>query len=264
MTVATLRAEDLVLAYGDHRVIDGLDVQVPEGRVTVLIGPNASGKSTLLRGLARLMTPRAGAVYLDGEPIDDLSPRAVAQRLALLPQAPVAPEGIAVRDLVARGRTPYQRWWRQWSPADERAVDAALAATGMTDLAARRLEALSGGQRQRAWLALALAQDTPLLLLDEPTTHLDLAHQVEVLELVGELNRRDGRTVVMVLHDLNQACRYAHHLTVMREGRIIASGPPGDVVSARLVQEAFGTPVQILTCPVSGAPLVIPVGVRVP
>ncbi len=255
---ASPRTQRLRLAYGDRLVVEDLDVELPAGAVTVVIGPNACGKSTLLRALARLLRPRAGFVYLGDEPLSDLAPRALAQRLALLPQSPVAPEGITVRGLVARGRTPYQRWWRQWSNIDERAVATALTATAMEDVADRRLDALSGGQRQRAWLALVLAQDTRLLLLDEPTTHLDLAHQVEVLRLVSALNRDEGRTVVIVLHDLNQACRYAHNLVAMREGRVVASGAPEEIVTATLVAEVFGMPARVLPCPVTGAPLVVP------
>jgi iron complex transport system ATP-binding protein len=190
----------------------------------------------------------------------ELPARELAQRLALLPQSPTAPDGITVRDLVARGRTPHQRWWRQWSADDERVVNEALAATGSAELADRSVDELSGGQRQRVWIALALAQDTRVLLLDEPTTFLDLAYQVDVLELVTELNRRDGTTIVMVLHDLNQACRYADHLVAMRDGTVVASGPPGEVVTVELVRDVFGLDCRIITCPVAGTPIVVPEG----
>ncbi|WP_155373906.1 ABC transporter ATP-binding protein [Catellatospora vulcania] len=256
MTV--IRAEGLTLAYDDRNVVSELDLHIPPGRVTVVVGANACGKSTLLRALARLMRPEHGAVLLDGRAIHTLPTRQVARQVGILPQTPVAPEGISVLDLVGRGRSPHQTWWRQWSTADEQAVAEALAATGMTELAHRPVDELSGGQRQRAWIAMAVAQQTPVLLLDEPTTYLDLAHQVDVLDLVTDLNRRDGRTVVMVLHDLNQACRYADHLVVMRDGRIAAEGDPAAVVTAELVTEVFGLGCQVVPDPVTATPMVIP------
>ena len=207
----------------------------------MIVGANACGKSTLLRGLARLLKPRGGNVLLDGQDIHRLPTREVATRLGILPQQPIAPEGITVADLVGRGRHPHQRWLRQFSPDDEAAVDAALAATATTDLADRRVDELSGGQRQRVWIALALAQGTPLMLLDEPTTFLDLAHQVEVLDLLADLNEREGRTIVLVLHDLNLACRYAHHLVAMKRRRASsAEGTPAEVITAEIVAEVFG------------------------
>ncbi|MGR4881126.1 ABC transporter ATP-binding protein [Streptomyces sp. LARHCF249] len=257
-----LHASGLRLGYGDRIVSEDLDLDIPAGQVTALVGPNACGKSTALRALARLLKPAGGAVHLDGEDIAGLSAREFALRLALLPQTPSAPDGISVRDLVARGRTPHQRWWRQWSSSDEAAVDAALAATGSAELATRSIDELSGGQRQRVWIAMALAQHTPVLLLDEPTTYLDLAHQVDVLELVADLNRTEGRTVVMVLHELNLACRYAGHLVAMRDGRLIAAGPPSEIVTPDLVREVFGLEAAVIECPVAGTPLVIPMGGR--
>ncbi|WP_207930933.1 ABC transporter ATP-binding protein [Streptomyces sp. 8K308] len=250
------------LGYGERIVAEGLDLEIPGGLVTALVGPNACGKSTALRALARLLRPSTGAVHLDGADIARLPARALAQRLALLPQSPAAPDGITVRDLVARGRTPHQRWWRQWSREDEAVVDAALAATGTAELAERSIDELSGGQRQRVWIAMALAQDTGVLLLDEPTTYLDLAHQVDVLELVAGLNRNDGRTVVMVLHELNLACRYADHLIAMRDGRVVAAGSPGEIVTPELVEAVFGLRAAVIACPVAGTPLVIPEGGR--
>lgn len=260
--VAALNGTSLRLGYGDRVVAEDLDLSIPAGRVTALVGPNACGKSTALRALARLLKPASGTVHLDGEDIAGMSARNFALRLSLLPQAPSAPDGITVRDLVARGRTPHQRWWRQWSSSDEAAVDAALSATGAADLATRSIDELSGGQRQRVWIAMALAQDTPVLLLDEPTTYLDLAHQVDVLELVAGLNRTDGRTVVMVLHELNLACRYADHLIAMRDGRVVAAGAPSDIVTPELVQEVFGLRAAVIACPVAGTPLVVPQGGR--
>jgi len=257
-----LRAEGLSLAYDDRVIVDDLAVTIPDGEVTVIVGANACGKSTLLRGLARLLRPRAGTVVLDGEDIHRLPTKQVATRLGILPQQPIAPEGITVGDLVGRGRNPHQRFFRQWSREDEAAVQAALLATRTADLADRCVDELSGGQRQRVWIALALAQDTPLMLLDEPTTFLDLAHQVEVLDLLAELNEADGRTVVLVLHDLNLACRYADHLIAMRDGRIVAEGAPAQVVTAELVADVFGLHAQIVPDPVTGTPLVIPIPAR--
>ncbi|MEU6760097.1 ABC transporter ATP-binding protein [Streptomyces sp. NPDC046685] len=262
LSSTALRADGLRLGYGDRIVSEDLDLDIPAGKVTALVGPNACGKSTALRALARLLKPAGGAVHLDGEDIAGLSAREFALRLALLPQTPSAPDGISVRDLVARGRTPHQRWWRQWSSSDEAAVDAALAATGSAELASRSIDELSGGQRQRVWIAMALAQHTPALLLDEPTTYLDLAHQVDVLELVADLNRTEGRTVIMVLHELNLACRYAGHLIAMRDGRVIAAGPPSEIVTPDLVHEVFGLRAAVIECPVAGTPLVIPMGGR--
>ncbi|MCT2586401.1 ABC transporter ATP-binding protein [Actinophytocola gossypii] len=253
-----LRADGLRLAYDDRVVVPDLSLTVPEGRISVIVGANACGKSTLLRALARLLTPKAGSVHLDGRSIHGMPTRDVARRLGILPQAPVAPEGLTVIDLVTRGRSPHQSWWRQWSSADETAVTGALRATGLTDLADRPVDELSGGQRQRAWIAMAVAQETPVLLLDEPTTFLDLAHQIDVLDLVVDLNRHQGRTVVMVLHDLNQACRYADHVIAMKAGRIVTHGTPADVVTPDLVSEVFDVTCQIATDPVSGTPLVIP------
>ncbi|GAA1901086.1 ABC transporter ATP-binding protein [Streptomyces durmitorensis] len=259
-TDVDLRARDLSLAYGNRLVVDGLDLAVPPGRITAVVGANACGKSTLLRALARLLAPRGGAVHLDGRALHSIPSRELAQRLGILPQSPVAPEGLTVIDLVNRGRSPHQTWWRQWSKSDEDAVHQALAATGMTDLADRPVDELSGGQRQRAWIAMAVAQGTPVLLLDEPTTYLDLAHQIDVLDLITDLNRRENRTVVMVLHDLNQACRYADHVVAMKSGRIAAEGTPAEVITVDTVRDVFELKCRITPDPVSGTPLVIPIG----
>jgi iron complex transport system ATP-binding protein len=257
-----LRAESVRLGYGDRTVVDGLDLDVVTGTVTAVIGPNGCGKSTLLRALGRLLRPSAGQVVLDGRRIDRTPTREVAKVLGVLPQAPTAPEGLTVADLVARGRHPHQSWYRQWSADDEDAVARALEWTGIADLAERPVDELSGGQRQRAWISMALAQGTDLLLLDEPTTFLDLAHQVEVLELVRRLHREVGRTVVMVLHDLNLAARYADRLVAMRGGRIVAAGDPRDVVTEELLAEVFGLDARVIADPVVGSPLVVPVGSR--
>jgi iron complex transport system ATP-binding protein len=257
---STLVGEDLCLAYDDREVVTDLSVSIPAGKITVIVGPNACGKSTLLRALARLLKPRRGTVLLDGTSIHKLPTREVATRLGILPQSPVAPEGITVADLVGRGRYPHQGWFRQWTPADRAAVDDALAATGTLDLAGRPVDELSGGQRQRVWIAMTLAQGTSLMLLDEPTTFLDMAHQVEVLDLLVDLNQQEGRTIVLVLHDLNHACRYAHHLVAMRAGSIVSEGAPDLIVTPELVTDVFGMPCQVIEDPVSRTPLVVPVG----
>ncbi|MGW6139988.1 ABC transporter ATP-binding protein [Streptomyces sp. NPDC055140] len=256
MTRLSTRA--LTLAYEDRTVVHDLDLVVPDGRVTVIVGPNACGKSTTLRALGRLLKPRSGSVLLDGEALTKLPTKKIAQQIGLLPQTPVAPEAITVADLVARGRQPHQHWWQQWSDADERAVTEAMERTDVAALADRSVDELSGGQRQRVWIAMALAQETELLLLDEPTTYLDIAHQVEVLDLVRQLNHDKDRTVVLVLHDLNQAARYADHLVAMKSGRIVAEGPPAEVVTADLVREVFGLDCVVVPDPVTGSPLIVP------
>ncbi|MFE0424161.1 ABC transporter ATP-binding protein [Streptomyces sp. NPDC058953] len=262
-TPGRLRAEALTLGYGSRVIVEELDLVVPPGSFTVIIGPNACGKSTLLRALAGLLPPTAGTVILDGKDLASYQPKAAARQLGLLPQTAVAPEGITVAELVSRGRYAYQRALRQWSRADERAVNDALAATGVVELASRRVEELSGGQRQRVWIAMVLAQETPLILLDEPTTYLDIAHQIDVLNLLHDLNEQ-GRTIVAVLHDLNQAARYASHIVAMKDGRIVAAGPPGDTVTAGLVDEVFGLPNTVIPDPETGTPLVVPIDTRSP
>jgi iron complex transport system ATP-binding protein len=252
-----LRGERLTLAYDRRTVAEGLSVAVPNRSFTVVVGPNACGKSTLLRALARVLKPAAGTVLLDGRSIAAWPARRLARTLGLLPQTPVAPDGITVADLVARGRYPHQSLLRQWSPADERVVAESMARTGVTALADRPVDELSGGQRQRVWIAMALAQQTSLLLLDEPTTHLDIAHQIEVLDLCARLHE-EGRTVVAVLHDLNQAARYATHLIAMRDGGIVAAGPPAEIVTADLVADVFRLPCRVIDDPETGTPLVIP------
>ncbi|MBG0563982.1 ABC transporter ATP-binding protein [Actinoplanes aureus] len=253
-----LRAEGLTLGYDERPIVAGLDLTVLDGKVTAIVGANACGKSTLLRGLARLLTPREGAVYLDGASIAEMSTLDVAKVLGLLPQSPVAPDGITVADLVSRGRYPHQGWFRRWTERDHDAVSRALDATGTADLVDRPIRQLSGGQRQRVWVAMALAQETDLLLLDEPTTFLDIAHQVDLLRLLRKLNAASGKTVVVVLHDLNLACRFCDHIIAMADGSIVAEGPPTEVVTAELVEKVFGLTCVVVPDPVAGTPMVVP------
>ncbi|MEV1290765.1 ABC transporter ATP-binding protein [Pseudonocardia sp. NPDC049635] len=252
-----LRAEKLALGYGGNTVVHGLDLAIAAGSFTVLVGPNACGKSTALHGLARLLRPLSGGVLLNGRDIHTRPTKEVARELGLLPQSPVAPQSVSVVDLVARGRAPHQSLLRQFSREDEAAVTEAMALTGVEHLRDRPVESLSGGQRQRVWIALALAQRTPVLLLDEPTTFLDMAHQVEVLDLCADLHRA-GRTLVAVLHDLNQAARYATHIVAMREGSVVTAGPPDEVITAEMVREVFGLDSVVVPDPETGTPLVIP------
>ena len=259
-TSHTLLVERLSLGYQDRVVIDGLDLAVPPGRVSVIVGPNACGKSTLLRSMSRLLAPRAGHVLLDGREVHHMPAKELARTLGLLPQSPIAPDGITVGDLVGRGRHPHQRLLARWSHQDDLAVAAALEATDTADLVDRPVDELSGGQRQRVWIAMALAQQTDLLLLDEPTTFLDVAHQVEVLDLLTDLNRERGTTIVMVLHDLNLAARYADHLLALVDGRLYAAGAPADVLTEQMVRDVFGLDSRVIVDPTSAAPLMLPLG----
>lgn len=254
-----LRAEAVTLRYDARTISTGLSVGIADGSFTVIVGPNACGKSTLLRALSRLLVPTSGQVILDGRAIGERPAKEVARRLGLLPQSAIAPDGITVADLVARGRYPHQSFLRQWSKADEAAVADAMRATRVEGLAARAVDELSGGQRQRVWIAMVLAQETPILLLDEPTTFLDIAHQIELLDLLAELNAQ-GRTVVAVLHDLNQACRYGSHLVAMKDGVLVAEGSPAEIVTAELVEAVFGLPCIVIPDPVAGTPLIVPKG----
>nr|WP_280926018.1 ABC transporter ATP-binding protein [Rothia dentocariosa] len=247
----------MVVAYGDHTVLSGVDFKVLEGELTVILGPNACGKSTLLKALARVNPLKGGKVFLDGLPLSKMKSRSIAQILAMLPQTPEAPTGLTVADVVARGRYPHQSLLRSWSEKDEAACVEAMEAANVLELAERPIEALSGGQRQRVWIAMTLAQQTPLILLDEPTTYLDITHQIEVLNLTKKLHS-EGHTVAVVLHDLNLAFRYATHAVLMKEGRIIAQGDPQEIVTAELIQEVFDLESVICDDPCTGTPLVVP------
>jgi iron complex transport system ATP-binding protein len=259
-TAHDLRTTGLTLGYDDRTVIDDLSLELPTGRITAIVGANACGKSTLLRSMSRLLRPAGGQVLLDGRAVHQTPARELARTLGLLPQSPIVPEGISVADLVGRGRHPHQRAFQRWSRADDDAVGTALDVTGTAELADRNVDELSGGQRQRVWIAMALAQETDVLLLDEPTTFLDVAHQVEVLDLLRDLNLRNGTTVVMVLHDLNLAARYADHLVALADGTVCAAGTPAAVLTEETVRRVFGLESVITTDPVSGSPLMVPIG----
>lgn len=260
MEFSTLQTKSLTLSYGDNKIIDNLDLNIPKGKITVFIGGNGCGKSTLLRSMARLLKPETGSVLLDGEAIHKMSTKEVARKLAILPQGPEAPEGLTVLQLVKQGRYPYQNWLKQWSDEDEKKVQAALEATQMAQFAERQVDSLSGGQRQRAWIAMTLAQDTDTILLDEPTTYLDMTHQIEILDLLFELNEEEDRTIVMVLHDLNLACRYAHNIVAVRNKTIYAQGKPEEVITCKLVKDVFQMDCQVAADPIFGTPLCIPFG----
>ena len=258
MTRHALAARNVTLAYEERTVVHGLDLDVPQGMITSIIGANGCGKSTFLKALARMLTPRSGSVLLDGKAIGTMPTRQVATMVGLMPQSPTAPEGLSIVDLVSRGRFPYHGLTGSWSERDERAVAHALALTGLEDLADRPVDEVSGGQRQRAWIALALAQQTDILLLDEPTTYLDIAYQFEVLDLLAELNQREGTTIVMVLHDLNLAARYSDRILAVKNGRAAAFGTPGEVMTEALVREVFGVDAAIIADPMTGLPTMLP------
>lgn len=259
----SLSTHSVTLGYDQTIITNNLSIDIPEGKFSIIVGPNGCGKSTLLRALSRLLPPKSGQVRLNSQDIHALPTREVAKILGLLPQTAIAPDGIKVVDLVARGRFPHQKWFQPWREQDQIAVESAMKATGIMEFAQHHVDQLSGGQKQRVWVAMALAQETPLLLLDEPTTYLDIAHQIELMDLFQDLNRLQGHTMVAVLHDLNHACRYADNLIAMKEGKIITSGAPKDVVTEALIEDVFGLPCMILEDPVSGTPLIIPKGRQV-
>jgi iron complex transport system ATP-binding protein len=258
--MTAIKTKALTLSYGESTIINELDLDIPKGEITVFIGSNGCGKSTLLRSIARLLKPQNGAVLLEGEAIAKLPTKEVAKKLAILPQGPAAPEGLTVLQLVKQGRYPYQNWLKQWTEKDEKAVMDALENTGMMEFAERPVDSLSGGQRQRAWIAMTLAQDTDIILLDEPTTYLDMTHQIEILDLLFELNEKEQRTIVMVLHDLNLACRYAHHIVALKDKRIYAEGRPEHVINCNLVKDVFQMNCEVTMDPLFGTPLCIPHG----
>lgn len=255
-----ISTRSLSLGYGDSPIIDDLNLQIPKGQITVLIGANGCGKSTLIRSIARLLKPQTGTVLLEGKAIATMATKEIARKMAILPQSPVAPEGLTVYQLVKQGRYPHQSWFKQWTATDEDKVQHAIAATKLTELQDKFVDELSGGQRQRAWIAMTLAQDTDTILLDEPTTYLDMTHQIEILDLLYDLNESEKRTIVMVLHDLNLACRYAHHLVAIKNGSIYAEGRPEDVISCDMVRHVFDMECQVMPDPLFGTPLCIPYG----
>ncbi|MBM0261363.1 ATP-binding cassette domain-containing protein [Corynebacterium macginleyi] len=257
-TAGGVVASSITVGYGQRTIIRDLSATFPAGKITTIVGPNGCGKSTLLRAMSGLLNLATGNISVNGNNISDMKRKDVARILGVLPQSPVAPEGLLVSDLVARGRHPHQAWFRQWSATDEDAVHAALKQTGSADLANRTLDELSGGQRQRVWISMVLAQNTDILFLDEPTTYLDLATSVDILELVDSLRQKLGRTVVMVLHDLNLAVRYSDYLVVMKEGQVIASGTPGEVITAERLQQAFDLRARVIEDPETGDPLIVP------
>ncbi|WP_153812290.1 ABC transporter ATP-binding protein [Streptomyces sp. SUK 48] len=254
---ARLTAREITLRYGDRVVATRLSLDIPDGAFTAVVGPNACGKSTLLRAFVRLLRPAEGHVELDGREVGSYPSKELARQVGFLPQDPLAPDDVKVRQLVARGRFPHQSLLSLWSASDERAVTEAMAAAGVLELAGRPVQELSGGQRQRVWIAMALAQQTPYLLLDEPTSFLDITHQYQLLRLLAQL-RDQGRTVIAVLHDINQACRFADHLVAMRDGRVVAEGRPADIVDAALIKDVFDLPSVIVPDPVAATPMVVP------
>jgi iron complex transport system ATP-binding protein len=253
-----LQTKELTLAYGEKPIINDLDLNLPKGEITVFVGSNGCGKSTLLRSLARLMKPQSGVIVLDGQKISSMPTKEVARQLAILPQGPIAPEGLTVHQLVRQGRYPHQSWLKQWSQEDEKKVQKALMDTNLKAFADRSVDSLSGGQRQRAWIAMTLAQDTDIILLDEPTTYLDMTHQIEILDLLYDLNEKEHRTIIMVLHDLNMACRYAHNIVAIKEQQVFAQGQPEHVITEEVVKEVFQLNCEIVKDPLYGFPMCIP------
>lgn len=254
------KVEHLVSGYDRKIIVNDVSLNLPIGKISVILGANACGKSTLLKTLARLIKPQSGSISLDGTSIDKIAPKKLARSIGLLPQSPIVPEGITVADLVSRGRFPYQSFLRSWSKEDARAVSEALDMMGISELANRNIDELSGGQRQRVWIAMALAQETDILFLDEPTTFLDISYQVEILDLLTELNRKKGTTIVMVLHEINLSARYADHIFVMKSGKVLAEGRPSEVISSELMKQAFSLNCDVIEDPISHSPLIVPKG----
>lgn len=256
----TFQAKQLVAGYGDKKILDGISLQIPSNQISVIIGANGCGKSTLLKTLARIIKPLSGEILLDGRPIHSIPSKQLARVLGLLPQSPIVPEGITVADLVGRGRFPHQSLFGTWSKKDYEAVAEAMEIMDITALANRHVDELSGGQRQRVWIAMALAQQTDMLFLDEPTTYLDITYQIEILDLLTDLNRKYGTTIVMVLHDINLSARYADYVFALRQGKLVAEGKPSEVITSQLIKDVFGLDCMIVRDPVSGAPSVVPIG----
>lgn len=256
----TFQAEQTVSGYENKTIVQGISLSIPSNQISVIIGANACGKSTLLKTLARLIKPTSGSITLDGKQIDKIPPKQLARVLGLLPQSPIVPEGISVADLVGRGRFPHQTLFSGWSKKDYEAVAEAMEIMKITELANQNIDELSGGQRQRVWIAMALAQQTDILFLDEPTTFLDITYQVEILDLLTDLNRKHGTTIVMVLHDINLSSRYADHIFALRQGKLVAEGAPSEVITSELVKDIFGMDSTVIQDPVSGTPLIVPIG----
>ncbi|MCQ6559847.1 ABC transporter ATP-binding protein [Paenibacillus mendelii] len=258
--MSRLTTNQLSLAYGSRQIVQGLNLHIPDGQITALVGANGSGKSTILKSMARILNPAAGGVYLDGKLIHRQPTKEVAKQLAILPQNPTSPEGLTVRELVSYGRFPHQKGFGNLTQEDNQMVDWALHATGMSEFGDRAVDELSGGQRQRAWIAMAVAQGTNVLLLDEPTTFLDMAHQMEVMILLEKLNQEQKRTIIMVLHDLNHAARYAHHLVALKSGVVLYEGNPEEVVTSHMLRDVFNIDADVIPDPRHGAPLCLPYG----
>ncbi len=255
--MSILKADQLTIGYEDKIIVEGLNVEFPSKLITAIIGPNGCGKSTLLKTLARLHKAEAGYTYLDGKAIHKMPTKEIARQMAILPQGPDAPNGLSVYDLISYGRTPYQSGFSKLSRHDQKMIDWALEVTGLMSIKDQSVDTLSGGQRQRAWIAMSIAQETDLLLLDEPTTYLDLAHQLEVLKLLERLNREEGRTIIMVIHDLNQAARFAHHLVAMKDGKLVREGSADEVISEGVLKEVFRIDTSIISDPRTGKPAVV-------
>ncbi|MBU0905109.1 MAG: ABC transporter ATP-binding protein [Firmicutes bacterium] len=255
-----VKTDSLSIGYTNHLLFENLNLHIPQGEITVFVGSNGCGKSTLLRSIARLLKPESGAVLLEGKDVNRMSSKDVAKKMGILPQSPISPEGLTVHDLVKQGRYPHQSWLKRWSEEDTVKVESAMEATNISDLRDQAVDTLSGGQRQRAWIAMTLAQDTDVILLDEPTTYLDMTHQIEILDLLFELNEKKNRTIVMVLHDINLASRYAHNIVAIKDGEVHAQGKPEEIVTCDLVRSVFGMECQVSKDPMFGTPHCIPFG----
>ncbi|TDQ34634.1 ABC transporter ATP-binding protein [Aureibacillus halotolerans] len=254
------KAENIVAGYDHKTVIHDVSLEIPSHKISVMIGANACGKSTLLKTMAKLIKPTSGDITLDGQPIRSLPPKQLARVLGLLPQSPIVPEGISVADLVGRGRFPHQSMFGTWTKKDTEAVAEALDMMNIAELANLHIDELSGGQRQRVWIAMALAQQTDILFLDEPTTFLDITYQIDILDLLTDLNRKHGTTIVMVLHDINLSARYADYIFALHQGRLMAEGKPSQIITSTLINNIFGLDCTVIEDPVSGTPFVVPKG----